>query len=53
LKNISFFVEFLDENAIHGANVYNKLNLDVTPTLFLEFHGSGKTVEQQADIVRK
>jgi hypothetical protein len=43
----------LDEQSIHGSNVYSKLSLDKTPTLFLEFHGSTKHVEQQTEIVRK
>lgn len=43
-------IEFLDEKSIHGNNVYSKLNLDVAPTLFLEFHGSKTTNSQQAEI---
>ena len=42
-------IEFLDENSIQANNIYNKMSLDETPTLFLEFHGSKKTVDQQAD----
>lgn len=42
-------IEFLDEKSIHANNVYNKMSLDETPTLFLEFHGSRKNVDQQAE----
>lgn len=41
-------IEFLDEKSIKANNIYNKMSLDETPTLFLEFHGSKKTVDQQA-----
>jgi hypothetical protein len=34
-------------------NIYNKMKLDETPTLFLEFHGSKDTVEQQANLASK
>ena len=43
-------IEFLDDKSIHANNVYNKMKLDETPTLFLEFHGSKDTVEQQAEL---
>ena len=42
-------IEFLDEKSIHANNIYNKMSLDEKPTLFLEFHGSEKTVNQQAE----
>lgn len=41
-------VEFLDEVMIRGCNAYSKLNLVETPTLFLEFHGSDASVEEQS-----
>jgi D-lactate dehydrogenase (cytochrome) len=44
-------IEFLDENSIHCNNIYNKMNLEVKPTLFLEFHGSKGIVDQQAETV--
>ena len=44
-------IEFLDSKTIRGSNKYSKTNLDEKPTLFLEFHGSDKNVEQQADII--
>ncbi|CAF0874382.1 unnamed protein product [Brachionus calyciflorus] len=43
-------IEFLDEKSIQANNIYNKMNLDETPTLFLEFHGSKGTVDQQAEV---
>ncbi|RNA09021.1 putative D-lactate mitochondrial [Brachionus plicatilis] len=42
-------IEFLDEKSIQANNIYNKMSLDETPTLFLEFHGSKGTVDQQAE----
>ncbi len=42
-------IEFLDEKSIQANNIYNKMSLDETPTLFLEFHGSKKTIDQQAE----
>jgi hypothetical protein len=39
---------------IHSPNnIYNKMSLDETPTLFLEFHGSKSTVDQQAELTSK
>ena len=46
-------IEFLDEKSIHANNIYNKMNLEETPTLFLEFHGSKKTIDQQAELASK
>jgi D-lactate dehydrogenase (cytochrome) len=43
-------IEFLDEKSIQANNVYNKLSLEETPHLFLEFHGSKNTVDQQAEL---
>jgi hypothetical protein len=31
--------------------LYSKTNLEETATLFLEFHGSDKNVEQQAEVI--
>lgn len=46
-------VEFLDEVAIANANAYSKLDLEVTPTLFFEFHGTPAWVEEQSRIVEE
>jgi D-lactate dehydrogenase (cytochrome) len=42
-------VEFLDEVMIRACNAYSKLNLGETPTLFLEFHGTSASVEEQSN----
>ena len=44
-------IEFLDSKTIRGCNQYSKTSLDEKPTLFLEFHGSDKNVQQQADVI--
>ncbi|XP_014704718.1 probable D-lactate dehydrogenase, mitochondrial [Equus asinus] len=40
-------IEFLDEIMMDACNRYSKLNCSVAPTLFLEFHGSEKALEEQ------
>lgn len=42
-------IEFLDEVAIDAANAHSKLGLKRAPTLFLEFHGSQRWVEEQSE----
>ncbi len=44
-------IELLDERQIMASNAYSGLDLEETPTLFLEFHGSQQTVEEQARII--
>ncbi|KAL3171811.1 hypothetical protein MRX96_001452 [Rhipicephalus microplus] len=45
-------IEFLDEHTITACNKYSKTDYKVTPTLFLEFHGSSdEAVREQVDIV--
>jgi D-lactate dehydrogenase (cytochrome) len=49
-------IEFLDPLMIRATNLYSKLSLPEKPTLFVEFHGSQASVQEQsslfADIVR-
>ncbi|XP_070574224.1 probable D-lactate dehydrogenase, mitochondrial isoform X2 [Ptychodera flava] len=44
-------IEFLDEVMIEACNNYSKTHYKVAPTLFLEFHGSEKMLDDQAQIV--
>ncbi|MCK7613522.1 FAD-binding oxidoreductase [Roseibium sediminicola] len=43
-------IELLDEVQIRGCNIYSKLGLAETPTLFLEFHGSEAGVREQSEM---
>jgi D-lactate dehydrogenase (cytochrome) len=40
-------VELLDELQIRACNIYSKLTLAETPTLFVEFHGSQSSIDEQ------
>ncbi|SEH88251.1 FAD-linked oxidase C-terminal domain-containing protein [Tardiphaga sp. OK245] len=43
-------VELLDEMQIRGCNLHSKLDMREAPTLFLEFHGTSASVEEQAQM---
>ncbi|XP_025115448.1 probable D-lactate dehydrogenase, mitochondrial isoform X2 [Pomacea canaliculata] len=43
-------LEFLDEVAIDAFNKFSKFNMKVSPSLFLEFHGSSSGVKEQVQI---
>ncbi|WP_460841928.1 FAD-binding oxidoreductase [Noviherbaspirillum agri] len=45
-------VEFLDENGVRSINRHDKLNLPEKPLLLFEFHGSERSVEEQAQTVQ-
>lgn len=51
LHIVSLIVEFLDEVSIDACNKYSKMNMRVAPSLFLEFSGSPKSLEDNAEIV--
>ncbi|XP_075995789.1 putative D-lactate dehydrogenase, mitochondrial [Genypterus blacodes] len=40
-------IEFLDDVMIDACNRFNALSYPVSPTLFLEFHGSERSLEEQ------
>jgi D-lactate dehydrogenase (cytochrome) len=42
-------VELLDDVMVRACNAYSKLNLQETPMLFVEFHGTGASVAEQAE----
>jgi len=41
-------IELLDALMVKACNTYSKLDLPVTPTLFVEFHGSESSVKEQS-----
>lgn len=44
-------IELLDEVQVRACNVHSKLTLPETPTLFLEFHGTEASVQEQSETV--
>lgn len=44
---LSYDPEFLDDVMIDACNRFSSLSYPVTPTLFLEFHGSERSLEEQ------
>lgn len=46
-------IELLDDVQVDAVNKYSNLSLPVQPTLFLEFHGSERGVEEQSDQVKE
>ena len=48
---LAIFTEFLDEVQMEVSIKYSQLTgFDTVPTLFLEFHGSDQSVEEQAKL---
>ncbi len=41
-------IELLDAPMVRASNIYSKLHLPETPTLFVEFHGSEASVKEQS-----
>ena len=45
-------IEFLDKISMKMCNAYSKTEYDENPTLFLEFHGSISSVQEQIELVK-
>ena len=45
-------VELIDANSVRAVNAYSKLNLNPSPMLLMEFHGSPASVKEQAELVQ-
>uniref|UniRef100_W5U5L0 Probable D-lactate dehydrogenase, mitochondrial n=1 Tax=Ictalurus punctatus TaxID=7998 RepID=W5U5L0_ICTPU len=46
-------IEFLDDVMIGACNRFNSLSYPILPTLFLEFHGSSRSLEEQVSITEE
>jgi len=44
-------IELMDEKSIEAVNAYSNLDLEIAPTLFMEFHGSPESVKNQSESV--
>jgi D-lactate dehydrogenase (cytochrome) len=42
--------ELLDDDSVKAVSAYGKLDLPVRPTVFFEFHGTERSVKEQAEI---
>ena len=51
MQILIYFAELMDDVAMDLCNRQNGLDYQVTPTLFLEFHGTEETVVSQAKAV--
>ncbi|MCB1491777.1 MAG: FAD-binding oxidoreductase, partial [Rhodobiaceae bacterium] len=43
-------IELVDELQVHACNAYSGLNLEETPTLFVEFHGTEAGTKEQVEM---
>ncbi|XP_006641373.2 probable D-lactate dehydrogenase, mitochondrial [Lepisosteus oculatus] len=46
-------IEFLDDVMIDACNRYSRLSYPASPTLFLEFHGSERSLEEQVSMAEE
>ena len=43
-------IELVDAEHVKAFNAYSKLDLKVTPTLFVEFHGTAASTREQSEM---
>ncbi|MBO69170.1 MAG: FAD-binding oxidoreductase [Acidiferrobacteraceae bacterium] len=46
-------IELMDDRMIQAINDYSGTNLDIAPTIFLEFHGTVEYAREQSEIVQQ